>query len=367
MGLPLARLVAACLVLALAKGSELQKEARSRNHVCSTWGDFHYKTFDGDVYRFLGLCDYNFASDCRDSYKEFAVHLKRGLGEAGGHSQIESILITIKDDTIYLTHKLAVVNGAMVSTPHYSSGLLIEKNDAYTKVYSRAGLSLMWNREDALMVELDSRFQNHTCGLCGDFNGMQTNYEFLSEEGIQFSAIEFGNMQKINKPEVQCEDPEAVQEPESCSEHRAECERLLTSAAFEDCQTRVPVESYVRACMHDRCQCPKGGACECSTLAEFSRQCSHAGGRPENWRTASLCPKKCPNNMVYLESSSPCVDTCSHLEVSSLCEEHYMDGCFCPEGTVYDDITGSGCIPVSQCHCKLHGHLYMPEIGRAHV
>lgn len=39
-----------------------------------------------------------------------------------------------------------------VSTPHYSSGLLIEKNDAYTKVYSRAGLTLMWNREDSLMV-----------------------------------------------------------------------------------------------------------------------------------------------------------------------------------------------------------------------
>lgn len=88
-------------------------EAISRNHVCSTWGNFHYKTFDGDVFRFPGLCDYNFASDCRDSYKEFAVHLKWGLGEAGGHPQIESIIITIKDDTIYLTHKLAVVNGAM--------------------------------------------------------------------------------------------------------------------------------------------------------------------------------------------------------------------------------------------------------------
>lgn len=46
-----------------------------------------------------------------------------------------------------------------------------------------------------------------------------------------------------------------------------------------------------------------------------------------------LLAKKCPSNMVYLESSSPCMDTCSHLEVSSLCEEHYMDGCFCPEGT----------------------------------
>lgn len=26
------------------------------------------------------------------------------------------------------------------------------------------------------------------------------------------------------------------------------------------------------------------------------------------------------------------MDTCSHLEVSHLCEEHHMDGCFCPEG-----------------------------------
>lgn len=29
-------------------------------------------------------------------------------------------------------------------------------------------------------------------------------------------------------------------------------------------------------------------------------------------------------------------------------------------GTVYDDIAGGGCIPVSQCHCKLHGRLYAP-------
>lgn len=41
------------------------------------------------------------------------MHLKRGLGKAGGHPQIEFVLITIKDDTIYLTHKLAVVNGAL--------------------------------------------------------------------------------------------------------------------------------------------------------------------------------------------------------------------------------------------------------------
>ncbi|XP_070085285.1 mucin-2 [Equus caballus] len=362
MGLPLARLVALCLALTLARGEELQKEGRTRNHghnVCSTWGDFHYKTFDGDVFRFPGLCDYNFASDCRDTYKEFAVHLKRGPGRKGGHPQVEYILLTVKDDTVYLTPELAVLNGAKVSTPHYSPGLLIERNDAYTKVYSRAGLTLMWDREDSLMLELDSKFQNHTCGLCGDYNGLQSYSEFLSD-GMLFSAVQFGNMQKINKPEVVCDDPEEGQSPESCSEHRAECEKLLTAAAFKDCLGLVPLEPYVRACVQDRCQCPSGVSCVCSTLAEFSRQCSHAGGRPGNWRTATLCPKSCPGNMVYLESGSPCMDTCSHLEVSSLCEEHRLDGCFCPEGTVYDDIAGGGCIPVSQCHCKLQGQKYAP-------
>lgn len=48
-----------------------------------------------------------------------------------------------------------------------------------------------------------------------------------------------------------------------------------------------------------------------------------------------LSAKNCPDTMIYRESSSPCMDTCSHLEISSLCEEHYMDGCFCPEGKCY--------------------------------
>ncbi|XP_043438276.1 mucin-2 [Prionailurus bengalensis] len=362
MGLPLAGLVAVCLALSSAGGAELQREGRTRNHghsVCSTWGDFHYKTFDGDIFRFPGLCDYNFASDCRDSYKEFAVHLKRGLGRDGAHPQLDYILLNIKDDTIYLTRQLAVLNGAVVSTPHYSPGLLIEKSDVYTKVYSRAGLTLMWNREDSLMLELDSKFRNHTCGLCGDYNGLHVYSEFLSD-GVSFSAIEFGNMQKIKKPGAVCEDPEEEPAGESCSEHRAECERLLTGSAFKDCLGLVPLELYVQACAQDRCRCPLGASCVCSSLAEFSRQCSHAGGRPGTWRTPKFCPKSCPGNMVYLESGSPCMDTCSHLGISNLCEEHRMDGCFCPEGTVYDDIAGRGCIPVSQCHCKVHGHLYLP-------
>lgn len=74
-----------------------------------------------------------------------------------------------------------------------------------------------------------------------------------------------------------------------CAHQRAECEKLLTATAFDECLGLVPLEPYVQACMQDRCQCPPGASCVCSTISEFSRQCSHAGGRPGNWRTATLC------------------------------------------------------------------------------
>uniref|UniRef100_A0A8C4YCS7 Mucin 2, oligomeric mucus/gel-forming n=1 Tax=Gopherus evgoodei TaxID=1825980 RepID=A0A8C4YCS7_9SAUR len=334
---------------------------RTQNHghyVCSTWGNNHFKSFDGDFYQFPGLCDYNFASDCRESYQEFSVHIQRAVNE-NGHPDIQYVLITIKDVVIYLTQNAVVVDD--VTTPYYSSGLLIENSEIYTKVYARAGLVLMWNREDSLMLELDSKFNNNTCGLCGDYNGQQLYNEFISND-MTFNPITFGNMQKINKPNTVCEDPDETQTVATCNQHRDECLSLLTSSVFADCESRLNLEMYVQACMQDKCACQgaEDSFCLCNTISEYSRQCSHAGGRPGNWRTEEVCPKTCPGNMIYQESSSPCISTCSHLEISSLCEEHFMDGCFCPEGTVYDDVSGRGCVSVNQCHCKQHGFLYSP-------
>ncbi|CAM5120384.1 unnamed protein product [Eretmochelys imbricata] len=360
MGLRLASLFA--LWLALSCANEIKK-GRTQNHghyVCSTWGNNHFKTFDGDFYQFPGLCDYNFASDCRESYQEFSVHVQRAVNE-NGHPEMQYVLITIKDVVMYLTRNTVVVDQEIVTTPYYSSGLLIESNEVYTKVYARAGLVLMWNREDSLMLELDPKFNNNTCGLCGDYNGQQLYNEFLSNDMI-FNPITFGNMQKINKPNTLCEDPDETQTVSTCNQHRDECLNLLTSSVFADCEFRLNLEKYVQACMQDKCACQgaEDSFCLCSTISEYSRQCSHAGGRPGSWRTEEFCPKRCPGNMIYQESSSPCISTCSHLEISNLCEEHFMDGCFCPEGTVYDDINGKGCVSVNQCHCKQHGSLYSP-------
>uniref|UniRef100_A0A3B4DJ14 VWFD domain-containing protein n=1 Tax=Pygocentrus nattereri TaxID=42514 RepID=A0A3B4DJ14_PYGNA len=340
--------------------------ARRSNHVdnvCSMWGNFHFKTFDGDVYQFQGICEYNLVSDCHGPVPSFSVHVKRA--QLPRNPQITRVLVTIGDVAIDITSNLVMVNGDIVELPHYEAGVLVEQSAVYLKLFAKLGLSILWNRDDAIMVELDTKYANQTCGLCGDFNGIPIYNEFLSEGELsrEIGPIEFGNKYRVHSPNDNCEDP--YEEDDACIHclQRAGCSELLENEAWSSCTKILSPEPYIRACMVDRCWSRPGDIVDtvplCTTLSEYSRQCSHAGGTPPNWRKPKLCEVKCPFNMEYSESGSPCVDTCTHRDTSLLCEEHKMDGCFCPPGTVFDDISKRGCIPQKQCQCK-HNQVYNP-------
>lgn len=144
--------------------------------------------------------------------------------------------------------------------------------------------------------------------------------------GAPLSPLEFGNLQKLDGPTEQCRDPAPAAEPRTnCSADAVSqgpggrgvrtrpsrfglpppprlhlpsrpprpqglCEQLLPLAG---CGARVAAAGYLEACRRDLCACdeePRHAArCLCATLAEFSRQCAHAGGRPAEWRRPDLC------------------------------------------------------------------------------
>ncbi|XP_030416500.1 mucin-5AC [Gopherus evgoodei] len=327
--------------------------------VCSTWGNFHFKTFDGDIFHFPGLCNYVFASHCKSAYEDFNIQIRRTVLESS--PVISHITLKLDGMVIELTSDSIVVNGNPIQLPFSQSGILIERISEYLKITAKMGMVFMWNQLDGLLVELDKKYANQTCGLCGDFNGIPIYNEFTSNS-IELTDVQFGNMQKMDGPTEQCEDPTSSSLSNCSNEFSATCQTVLTGEAFVSCNALVDVQDYIDSCVQDLCRCDESmrDFCICNTFAEYSRQCAHAGGQPLNWRTKELCNKTCPYNMQHEECGSPCANTCTNPERSALCEDHCTDGCVCSPGTVFDDINSSGCIPVSECPCTYKGETYSP-------
>ncbi|XP_065327569.1 mucin-2-like [Pelmatolapia mariae] len=329
---------------------------------CSTWGREHFKTLDGDVYQFPSKCEYKLVKTCKDSQNSqtFSMDIKRK--ENHGNSTINFVVVKINSYVYNISKDLVTLDDRSVQLPYYQAGVQLEKTDFYKKLHSQVGITVMWYNDGAVTVEIDDEYVNRTCGLCGNFDGNSD----LRDEGVysgqQISPIKFGKKWRTPRPNDNCEDPTEVADTsletenvtESCKEFENICKDFFENKSWSSCTSLIDHNPYIQACVKDLCHCSNlNDSCVCSTYSEFSRQCSHAGGIPPNWRTPELCAKHCPPTMVYDEYGSPCIDTCRFPDTSLLCEDHNIDGCFCPPGTVFDDVSVMGrCIPRSECPCK---------------
>ncbi|XP_029438967.1 mucin-5B-like [Rhinatrema bivittatum] len=333
--------------------------AAHNGRVCSRWGKGHLKNFDGDIFYFPGSCKYLFASHCQSNSEDFNIQIRYAM--ADNTSTSHDISMTISGVAIELSNNSINFDGKRVERlPYSTAGIQMEKIGSNLKIQSNKDILFMMNDDGSILLELDDKYANQTCGMCGDFNGIATYNEFMLD-GKELTSVEFGNLQKLNGPTEDCEDVIPVQE--NCTVSDAMCKTILTGPELSECNKVVSVGPYIRACMEDLCLCdtPENSSCLCQTVAEYSRHCSHAGEKPMNWRTSDFCPKTCLSKMEYQECDSPCINTCSNPERSQACDdEHCVDGCFCPSGTMLDDINESGCIPQDQCFCTYNNSTYAP-------
>lgn len=75
--------------------------------VCSTWGNFHFKTFDGDFFQLPSTCNYELMSLCEDR-NELNIQLRRAL--QNGQPTIAALSITLQGDIIKASNDSVIVN-----------------------------------------------------------------------------------------------------------------------------------------------------------------------------------------------------------------------------------------------------------------
>ncbi|XP_075181508.1 uncharacterized protein LOC142254347 [Anomaloglossus baeobatrachus] len=327
-------------------------------HVCSTWGNYHFKTFDGDIYYFPGTCNYLFASHCKSNNEDFNIQIRPSV-EYG--NAVKTHITAILDGVVVeITNKSIMLDGLLVTEiPTERSRVRVDTLGKNIKITASNDISLIWNEDDSLLLKLNrDKYANQTCGLCGDFSGVRG----FALDGEQITSEQFGNMQKRNGPTEECLDVIASSSND-CKDKDEICKSTLTSTAFSDCNAILEPMDYIDACVQDLCHCSAENnmLCLCSVFAEYSRQCTHSGGVPGNWRTPEMCPQSCPlYSMEYQECGSPCPNTCTNTESTMLCEDHCVDGCFCPPGTIFDDLNYNGCIRQEECSCVYNSETYTP-------
>ncbi|XP_033370864.1 mucin-6, partial [Parus major] len=323
---------------------------------CSTWGGGHFSTFDKYQYDFTGTCNYIFATVCDETSPDFNIQFRRGLDK-----KIARIIIELGPSVVIVEKgSISVRSVGVIQLPYTSNGIQISpygRNIRLVAKLMEMELVVMWNNDDYLMVLAEKKYMGKTCGMCGNYDGYELN-EFV-REGKLLDTYKFAALQKMDDPSEICLSEEIPISTVPHKKYAVICSQLLNLVS-PTCS--VPKDRFVIRCQLDMQDCSEPGQnnCTCSTLSEYSRQCAMSHQMVFNWRTENFCSVgKCSANQIYEECGSPCIKTCSNPEYS--CSSHCTYGCFCPEGTVLDDISKNRtCVHISQCPCTLNGKTYAP-------
>ncbi|MEE6498610.1 hypothetical protein FKM82_003180 [Ascaphus truei] len=318
---------------------------------CTLKGGSHISTYDEKEYTFHGNCQYLLSKDTNKKFAVVAKIVQCGMSETV--TCLNSVYITIgKVYSLKLVFLLP-------------DGITFFKTSSYfINVVTRFGLSVQVQIRPVFQIFLtvDSKFQNKTIGLCGNFNGIQADDLRTISGVVEESASAFSNSWKV---QASCSDvAENYDNPCAKSvskEHYAKhwCSLLInTTEIFAACHPYLDPASYFKYCLYDVCNSEYSEDSLCMWLSTYVRDCAHRGVLLPGWRRDVCDPKdSCPESMVFSYHPKTCNISCRSLaELDPLCNIASIptEGCSCPEGTYMT--TQEKCVPPEKCPCYNKEH-----------
>ncbi|XP_028416064.1 IgGFc-binding protein-like, partial [Dendronephthya gigantea] len=292
---------------------------------CVTYGDPHYRTFDGKRFDFMGKCEYVLAKDRVNNTFEI-----RQENEPCGNGLVtctKSITVIFPGLTIKLQRGMTNVNGGEISSStNYGAVNVTIHGNGRTVVTSDYGVTVFWNNVYNVRVTIAGRYVNRTSGLCGTYNKMKYDDFWTPYGTIVGDPVEFGNSWKVDPT---CENATTVDHPCDANAERRliareNCSALL-KPPFSNCSSYINAteEGYISDCEYDMCACEDDSvACYCQALQTYADDCSSDVKITwMNLEQFAICNTPC--------ASAPCYNggTCTDIDSSSF-------ECRCPAGYI---------------------------------
>ncbi|XP_060745226.1 mucin-2-like isoform X2 [Tachysurus vachellii] len=336
--------------------------------VCEVFGNGQYKTFDSKWYRFDGHCQYTLVEDVGPS-KLFSI-------KAESVPCCDEVLTCSRDISVKLKNEVTLTLRDMTVTERLLEGLNFSTPSLYS-VHTvglyiiisvpELNLTVIWDKQTRIKIELQTGWNGRVRGLCGDFDGKLTNDLLTRSSSVVFSTLEFGNSWKTAVPP--CSD--VTQELFPCERHSycaAWAEKrcmILRSDIFKTCHLKVDPTPYYQACILESCSCDFEGKFLgfCTVVAAYAEACTTQNVCIK-WRTPDRCPVYCDyynkegQSSWHYEACPQQIKTCGKDNKFS----GKLEGCYprCPAEIPYYDENRKMCSSLKNCTCYFNNTVIEP-------
>ncbi|NXB22606.1 OTOG protein, partial [Rhagologus leucostigma] len=338
-----------------------------RDHICRTWGQYNFETFDGLYYYFSGKSTYALVRHAELDEQSFSIQVNN---DPECHSSPyfckRSISFFFSGDEQIKMSSEVTYKGFGVQLPYVIGNLHIQKLAGYFLVRHQYAFTLAWDGTSAVYIKMAPEYLGKTHGLCGNNNAilqddMETSYGKLTDD-----VTEFVESWQENPPQgtpdwdksLLSEPPCLTQSHESLQRAYALC-NILLHPPFKQCHEYVSPLSFMASCTNDLCMSAADDATWCRALTEYARACAQAGKPLHGWRVHfQQCAITCAEPLTYSECINCCPVSCHQQSQCIGSELHCVDGCYCPDGLIYENEL---CVKPMDCPCDYHGSFF--EMG----